>query len=60
MSQLQFFFLNLQVMRTKIYSLSNFQIYSIVNASHHAVYYIPRAYSSYNWKFVPKASFFIS
>lgn len=33
--------------------LSNFQIYNIVNCSHHAVPYILRTYSSYNWKFIP-------
>ena len=27
--------------------------YSIVNYSQHAVHYIPRTYSSYNWKSVP-------
>ena len=39
------------VMRTfKIYSLSNFQIQNTysVKYSHHAVYYIPRTYLSYN------------
>ena len=30
----------------KTYSLKNFQIYNIVNSSHHAVYYIPRTFSS--------------
>lgn len=35
------------------YYLSNFQIYIVVNYSHHTVDYIPRTYLSYyNWKFV--------
>ena len=36
----------------KIYSLTNFQIYNIINSRHHAVRDIPRTNLSYNWKFV--------
>ena len=31
--------------------------YSIADFSQHAVYYIPRTYLSYNWKFVPFDAF---
>ena len=34
-------------------SLSNFQIYIIVNYSQHDVHSISRTYLSYNWKFLP-------
>ena len=41
-------------MRTfKIYSLSNLQIYNIVNYIHCAVHYILRTYSSHHWNFIP-------
>lgn len=34
----------------KFYLLRNFQIYIIVNYSHHAIHYIPKTYLRYNWK----------
>lgn len=46
------------VMRTfKVYTLSNFHIYNIINCSHHALYYTPVTYLFCNWKCVPFDSF---
>ena len=36
--------------------LSHMQ-YGVVNSSHHAVCYVPRAYLPYNWEFVPFDTF---
>lgn len=49
-----FFFLGVWVVRTlKTYSLSKFQVYSLVfNYSHHAIHDISRTYSSHDWNVV--------
>ena len=49
-----FTFLGMRVKMLKIYSLSKFQVYNkVLLTSHHAIHYIPRTYSSYNWQFAP-------
>ena len=46
------------VMRTfKIYSLCNFQIHRTVDISLYVLHDMAKAYSSYNWKFIPLSTF---
>ena len=40
-----------------MYSLSSFEIYSIVNCSYPVVYYFPQSDLTYNWKIVISTTF---
>lgn len=47
-----FFFFQWECLRSSLLANSNIQN-NIINYGHHALHWIPRAYSPYNWKLVP-------